>query len=160
MQLKMIEKFLKFKVDRKFKFVDNRNIRTPYAPLEKPLSKLKIGVVTSSGIYVEGEEPFDTEDSKGDATFRVVPHLATHETLRIAHTHYDHKYIEADLNVAVPFAHLEDFKNDGCIGGIAESHISISGFILKTDQLINDTSAAIAEHFKRQKVDAVLLAPV
>ena len=58
----------------------------PWAPFKKRLSESKVAVLTTGGIYVEGQEPFNTD---GDWSFREIPLDTPLDQLRLAHTHYD-----------------------------------------------------------------------
>jgi hypothetical protein len=58
----------------------------PWAPFKKRLSESKIAVMTTGGVYVEGQKPFETD---GDWSFREIPLDTPLDQLRIAHTHYD-----------------------------------------------------------------------
>ena len=42
----------------------------PWAPFKKRLSESKIAVMTTGGVYVKGQKPFDTD---GDWSFREIP---------------------------------------------------------------------------------------
>jgi hypothetical protein len=43
---------------------------SPWSPFKKRLSESKVAVMTTGGVYVEGQQPFDTD---GDWSFREIP---------------------------------------------------------------------------------------
>src|SRR3989338_6028182 len=72
---------------------------TPWATLKKPLSKSKVILLSSAGIYLPPQARYDHENPEGDYTWRRIPLDADPATLRIAHAHCDHAAAEADINV-------------------------------------------------------------
>ena len=42
---------------------------SPFAPLRKPLSEAKVALVTTAGLHLRGDRPFDS----GDQSYRVIP---------------------------------------------------------------------------------------
>ncbi|MCH4888503.1 hypothetical protein EZV73_13000 [Acidaminobacter sp. JC074] len=160
MKLKNVEIFLQRKYDKSFKFTDNRDKVKPYTKLTKPLKQSKLALITSSGLYKKEEQAFDTEALLGDTTFRIIRKTDDLNTLDIAHTHYDHKFIREDINTVYPMKHLEKLVNENFLGQVADNHYSFCGFILDTENLINETAKGILEELKKDNVDIVLLAPV
>ena len=45
----------------------------PWAPLGKPLSSCKLGLVTSAGLSMPEQPPFDETIKGGDTSYRVIP---------------------------------------------------------------------------------------
>ena len=43
---------------------------SPWAPLSKPLNRCRVALITTGGLYVEGQEPFNVA---GDWSFRHLP---------------------------------------------------------------------------------------
>ncbi|MDH5678925.1 MAG: glycine/betaine/sarcosine/D-proline family reductase selenoprotein B, partial [Nitrospinota bacterium] len=42
--------------------------RTPWAPFDKPLSQARIALLTTAGVHMRADTPFDMQDSTGDPT--------------------------------------------------------------------------------------------
>ena len=68
----------------------------PFTSFEKDLSKARVGLVTTTGVYMDGQEPFDVDAALGDSSFRSIPSDVEVSTLRIAHTHFPHARAEQD----------------------------------------------------------------
>ncbi len=160
MDLKSVEKYIQDSVDKKFQFVDNREKEIPFTPFSKDLSRAKIALISSAGLYLKGDKPFDIEAINGDTSFRIIPRDTTISQMNIAHTHYNHKYVRADVNTALPLELLKKLEENDIIGALAETNYSISGYILEMDELINYTSVKIEERLKKEAVDGIILAPV
>lgn len=159
MSLQDVEKYLQTKVDPNFQFVDNRGKDIPFARLTKPISEAKVAFISSGGFHLKEESAFDTEDPLGDVSFRKIPKSAKMEDLSIAHTHYKHEYVLADLNCALPLEILNELEETGIIGQLAETNYSFMGYILKIDELMNETALQAATLLKEENVEAVILAP-
>src|SRR5262245_37936566 len=54
----------------------------PFAPLKKPLSQSRMGVLTTSGCYAAGQVAFHYKD---DASIRLIPMDTPADRLRFAH---------------------------------------------------------------------------
>lgn len=160
MKLKNVEIFLKRKYSKSFSFIDNREMETPFTKLKKPLNESKLAFVTSAGLYKNDEHPFDTEALLGDTTFRRIHKTDDLTTLKIAHTHYDHQFLQEDINTVYPIKHLESMVQNKVIGELADTHYSFCGFVLDTEKLITETAEGILKEIKENKIDLVLLAPV
>ena len=134
---------------------------TPWAPLVTPLERATIGLVSTAGLYVAGEQPpFDAANPEGDPSYRAFPADTSRERLVIAHTHYDHAAAERDLNVVLPVDRLRLLAAEGVIGGVGPTVYSISGYATPWHEIADETAPAIAEGLTRDGVDAALLVPV
>ena len=60
------------------------NAETAFAPLPKPLAEARVGLLTSAGAYVEGDEAFDVDDPHGDPGFRTIPDDVPLDRIRFA----------------------------------------------------------------------------
>ena len=56
---------------RHHRFVENPGI--PWTPVTKPLSQSVVALVTTAGVHLKSQEPFDMEDPDGDPSFRAIP---------------------------------------------------------------------------------------
>ena len=136
----------------------------PWTPLAKPLARSRIALVSSAGIALKTDTPFDQEGERknpwwGDPSFRVVPHGATAADVRLYHLHIDTRFGEEDLDVVLPAQRLAERVRDGVVGGAARSHYSIMGYILRPQELEEVTAPAIAARMKEEGVDAAVLVP-
>ncbi len=80
----------------------------PWAPLPLPLERVTLSMVTTAGLYVDGDLPFDIDAREGDAGFREIPSEVDGSRLQVAHTHYPHRYLEQDHNVLLPIDRLRE----------------------------------------------------
>ena len=80
----------------------------PFARPRRPLREARVVLVTSGGVYAQGQEPFDVEKKGGDVTFRVIPRDADVATLGIAHKSdaFDQTGFRADRNLGFPLERL------------------------------------------------------
>lgn len=144
---------------RRFKAHEVEGI--PWTPFEKDLSKCKVAIVTSAGVHLKSQKPFDMEDHDGDPTFRDVPRDATKEELTITHKYYDHTDADKDINIVYPIDRLFEMKERGEIGDVAELHYGFMGHILgrHLKTLVEETGPEMARRLKSAGVDVVLLTP-
>jgi len=127
----------------------------PYTPFDKDLSTAIVTLVTATGVYVEGQEPFSTEDP-GEATYRVIPGATEASSIRIAHHHYDHSEADADPNIVFPIEPLRDLVAAGVIAAINDNHYSY-GFTTRLKELYETTFPEIADKVERSRTKLVLL---
>ncbi|MEO1916409.1 MAG: glycine/sarcosine/betaine reductase selenoprotein B family protein [Myxococcales bacterium] len=138
----------------------------PWAPVRKPLSECKVALLTTAGVSMKTDAPFDMDyerknPTRGDSSFRKLRGDATSQDIDANHLHIDTGYIERDLNVALPLARLDALVAAGEVGASAQTHYSIMGFQGNdSSKLENESAPAIAEALIREEVDLFLLAPV
>lgn len=158
MDLKGLEKIIQKKISPSFEFSDYRGQEVPFARLARSMSAAKIAVISSGGFHLKEDVAFDTEDIMGDASFRRIPKGAQLVDLGIAHTHYDHKYVEEDLNCALPLEIMEQLAAEGAIGALAETNYSFMGYCLKVDELM-ENAQKVGTLLLDEHVEAAILAP-
>ena len=137
----------------------------PWTPLVKPLRELRVALISSAGISRVDDEPFDQESERknpwwGDPTHRVIPRETRTEDVRIDHLHIDPRPGLADLDCVLPLRRLDELAEAGTVGSSAPNHYSIMGFILKTEELVEETAPRIAAALAADQVDLALLIPV
>jgi len=137
----------------------------PWTPLVKPLSESSVAMISSAGIALKDDLPFDQEGERinpwwGDPSFRILPKNATQEEVRLYHLHIDPSYAEQDLNCLFPLQRLEEMEANGRIGQVSPRHYSIMGYILDPEELLCDTLPALIGNLKQDYADVVVLVPV
>ncbi len=138
----------------------------PWAPFEGPLSAARVSLVTTAGISMRGDAPFDMamerrRPTRGDPSWRRLRADATSADVEVNHLHIDTGYIERDLDVALPLARLGELARAGVVGEVAPSHYSIMGYQGSDSSALERESApAIAAAMRDEEVDLALLAPV
>jgi D-proline reductase (dithiol) PrdB len=120
-----------------------------------------VALVTTAGVHRREDVPFDMTDQDGDPSYREIPNDSPLAELTITHDYYDHTNADRDVNIVFPLQRLQEFYDEGLIGGIADTHYSFMGHIDKhhVKHLIQQTAPAVARKLKGQPVDVVLLTP-
>jgi D-proline reductase (dithiol) PrdB len=133
----------------------------PWSPLQKPLQECTIALVTTAGVHLKEEEPFNMADKKGDPTFRVIPRDTQRHHLCITHDYYDHHDADKDLNIIFPIDRLVELTTEGVIGKVASFHYSFMGHIEgpHVQHLLSVTAPDVARRLKQEWVDVVILTP-
>ena len=138
----------------------------PWAPVAKPLAQSRVALLTTAGISMQGDPPFDMEmerrrPTRGDPSWRRLGADTTSDAIEANHLHIDTAYIERDLNVALPLDRLRQLASDGVIGSVAPSHYSIMGYQGNdSTELVEKSAPEIVAALKSEEVDLVVLAPV
>lgn len=127
----------------------------PFTPYDKQLSTATVTLVSATGIYAPGQEPFPPEDP-GDTSWREIPSDAPTSSLKIAHHHYDHSEADGDPNIVFPLDTLRELVEEGVIGAINPVHFSY-GFTMKLKELYETTFVEIADRIDKSKTKLVLL---
>lgn len=134
---------------------------TPWTPLAKPLAQATMALVTTGGVHLKTDSPFNMADTQGDPSYRVIPATVNPTELTITHDYYDHRDAEADINLVLPLEILREYQQQGVIGAIAPSFYSFMGHIAEPHltTLINQTAKQVGRALRQDKVDVVLLVP-
>ena len=138
----------------------------PWTPVTKPLRASKVALLSSAGLSMKGDAPFDMdlerrEPMRGDPSWRALRADAVAASIEANHLHIDTGYILRDLNVALPLDRLRELAAAGEIGAVADTHYSIMGYQGRdTTALVQKSAPEIAARMKREEVDLALLAPV
>jgi len=136
----------------------------PWTPLDKPLSKCTVAIISSGGFALKDDPPFDQEGERknpwwGDTSYRVLPRDATEKDVEIYHLHVNPTFPRQDLNCLLPLQRLLEFEEAGVIGISAPRHYSFMGYTPQPEALIEETVPAILRSLREDDVDVVLLVP-
>jgi hypothetical protein len=136
----------------------------PWTPLRKPLNQTTITLVTSAGISLKTDSPFDMEREKresvwGDRSYRTIPRGTTEKDIDVNHLHINTHYIRQDINVILPLGRFEEFEKERIIGRLAPTSYSFYGFQWKNTDFLEEAIKPISERMKREGVEAALLTP-
>lgn len=129
-------------------------------PPEDPFSS-KIALVTTGGVHLRDDVPFDMDDRDGDPTYREIPRDATQERLTITHDYYDRRDALDDIGVVFPLGALLDMKSSGHVKDVNGRHFSFMGHIKgrHLDTLMEETAPEVAAKLREDGVDVVILSP-
>lgn len=132
----------------------------PWTPLTTPLERVRLGVVTTAGLYRRGvDAPFeDTEE--GDGRVLELPADVVLETLDVAHSHIPQELPRADVNVVLPLARLRDLVQARRLGALASRVFSLVGYRTRAHDVAMVTAPAIAEAMAADGVTLALVVPV
>lgn len=135
---------------------------TPNAPLKKPLNECRFGLVTTAGLHLPDQPPFDDELKVGDCSYREIHNDIDVQTLQISHqsTAFDQRGAHEDRNLVFPLDRFRELETEKTIGELNHQHFSFMGSITAPRRLIENTAPEIAQAFKADDVDVVFLVPV
>lgn len=136
----------------------------PFQPLVKPLGEITVALVTSAGISLKTDAPFDMEREKreptyGDPTWRAIPRGATGADVAVNHMHINTGYITEDIDVMLPLTRMAELEADGIIGALAPTSYSFYGFQWGSDAFIETAISPMTAQMKQEGVEAVFLTP-
>jgi len=133
----------------------------PFTLLNKPLTACRTALITTAGVHLRGQTPFDMANPDGDATYRVLPQTATADTLTITHQYYDHTDADRDVNVVFPLDHFRELAGRGVIGSLAPQHFGFMGHIEggQIPLLTHRYAPEVAAKLRHDGVDFAFLTP-
>lgn len=126
------------------------------APLRKPISQSTIGLFTSAGVQLRGDDPLAETN---DLSYRLIERATPYSELTIAHRTPVRKWALDDLNVAFPRDRLVELEGEGVIGKLASKAVSMVGSISKFSELVKTAVPRLKAEFDAQRVDLVFLFP-
>ena len=129
----------------------------PWQELGKPLSKCRLALIASGGIYATGQVAFHFKD---DTTFRAIPREVKLEDLRFAHFAYDASDAKRDPNVVFPLGTLRRLVDEGFIGELTEHAYTFMGGIYSSRRVREELAPRLTERLIAEKADIALLVPV
>jgi D-proline reductase (dithiol) PrdB len=136
----------------------------PWAPMKKPLGETTFTLMTSAGMSMKSDPPFDVEREKrealwGDPSFREIPKSATESDIDVNHLHINTAYIQQDMNVMLPIARFREFEKEGIIGRLTPTVYSYYGFQPDPRVLLEETMPKVIDRMRAESVEAVFLTP-
>lgn len=134
---------------------------SPWTDFTGSLARSRLALVTTGGIYLKTQPPFDMQARDGDPTFREIPAEATKTDLAISHAYYDSRDANSDINIVFPIDRVRELAQFGEIGNVNHRHFSFMGHITERqiDTLINMTAPQVADLLDEDGVDIALLTP-
>ena len=140
----------------------------PWTPLAKPLSDCRVALISTGGVYVDGDDPLGSDSlsqeeaiDQIDEFFRrppvlsVIPRDVEPDRIRVRHPGYDIRGALKDYNVIFPIDRLSELEAEGVFGELAEDNYS---FVGATSQMrLLQTAPGWIERLKKNEIDAALL---
>lgn len=146
----------------------------PFTPFEGELSSARIGLITSTGHFVEGEdpEPFGVVDMtqqeamerineflREEPSMSAIPTDVEAKRLRVRHGGYDIQGGIEDRNVNLPIDRLREMESDGVIGELYPTAYSFVGACSQM-RLTRQTGPGWIEMWRNARLDGAILVPV
>lgn len=133
----------------------------PWTPLAKPLSDSAVAIVTTAGLHLRDDKPFNRDHPGGESTYRVLP--SDSDVADIVQSHFsigfDRTAIYRDINVTYPTDRLRELAEQGVIGSLAPNNYSFMGALRDCTVVAEQTGPEVAQRLKDEGVDLVLLTP-
>ena len=117
----------------------------PWTALKKPLSECTLGMMSTAGTYVAGQEAYFYKD---DTSHRAIPSNTPIEDLRFSHL--TENYLpdtRLDANCAFPLEPLRRLVDEGVIGGLAEHVFSCMGAVYSKRRVEEELAPRMYEAF-------------
>ncbi len=136
-----------------------------WTPLSKRLTDCRVAVISSAGIALLTDRPFDQQGERddpwwGDPSWRQLPVDITAADVSVSHLHIDTTPVRQDLDVVLPLHRLRELVDAGIVGEISDRHYSIMGYNVDTTELTTATGPELASALLEDHVDLFLLVPV
>lgn len=137
------------------------NHTVPWTPAKKALCDSRVTLVTSAGVHLKGDIPFNMIDRSGDPTFREIPNNVSPERLTITHNYFDFQDALLDINLVLPIKPLLRLVKEKVIGSVSHRSFSFMGHVTHrhVDALRRETATAMVSKLTRDGVDIVFLTP-
>ena len=145
----------------------------PFTPLRKPLAESRIGLMTSSGHFVAGDDPQPfgeagmtqqqaearIDDFLREApTMSAIPRDTPADRLRVRHGGYDTRSALRDYNVTFPRDLVVAAAEAGRVGEVADTLYSFPG--AAAQGRVRQLAPEWARQLHEDEVDVLLLVPV
>lgn len=155
--------------DSRWKYDD-----APFASLSKPISETRVGLLTSSGHYVEGEPhapPELNNYTQEEATKHIgeygrakpylspVPVDVLQERLGVHQPGYDIRAAQKDRNTVMPIDRMHEMESEGVIGEFVRTAYSFIGLTSQI-RLTKEDGPEWAQRVKDEGWEAAVLVPV
>jgi D-proline reductase (dithiol) PrdB len=131
--------------------------RPPFADAPADLSKARVALIASGGIYAAGQVAFTHKD---DVSFREIPTDTPLDDVRVTHFAYDQTDARRDPNVVFPLGTLRRLADDGVIAGLTSHALTFMGGIYSQRRLRQELIPRFVERVQQMAADVVLLVPV
>jgi D-proline reductase (dithiol) PrdB len=118
-------------------------------------------LITTGGVHMAGDQPFDMANPLGDPSFRAIPVSTAMNDLKITHDYYDHRDADRDPNIVFPLERLRELAAAGHIGGLTPTHWSFMGHITGrlVERLEAETIPQLVARLRLEQPDFALLTP-
>ena len=133
----------------------------PGARLSKPLAHSRLAIISSAGVHLPSQTPFDLDFHGGDFSFRELPNTLDVRELRISQrsSDFDQTGAREDVNLVFPLDRFRELAEQGTIGGLNDRHFGLMGSISAPGRLLSESAPRIVQLLLQDGVDAAFLVP-
>lgn len=133
----------------------------PWSPPGKPLRDAKVALVTTGGVHLVTDPPFDMINPDGDPSYREVSTGSDPSRWKITHDYYNHRDADRDINLVLPVGRLRELERRAVIGALHSPAYSYMGHIdgARVKTLVHGTAIDVARKLAAANVDYALLVP-
>ena len=142
---------------KNYPFVENQH--APFTPLKRALPLLNLALISGTGAFITGTEPFDFDSRDGDLTYREIPVEVEARDLSYSTKGYDPAAVREDRNAQIPIDRLLEYQANAVIGELNHVWWSVSSFTPNAISVAEELTPAITERLKRYQVHAALFIP-
>ena len=130
-----------------------------FTPFKKPLEESCITMIISSGIYRDDQEPFEPDGwPVNEVGLRMIPKETDVKRLNLRYNYYDHRDAVKDMNCVFHLERLRDLEEEGVIGRLAPSMISLGmGRTYRRSLIFKVLVPKVTEVLREQGVDGVIV---
>ena len=133
----------------------------PWTPLAKSLADSTVAIVTTAGLHLRDDQPFNRDHPGGESTYRIIP--SDSDTADIVQSHFsigfDRTAIYRDINITFPIDRMRELAEQGKIGNVAPNHYSFMGALRDCTIVAEQTGPEVAQRLKDEGVNLVFLTP-
>jgi hypothetical protein len=129
----------------------------PWVHNQIPMNQSTVAMITTSGLFVKGQAPFEEKRFWGDYGYRPI-----HRTIslsKLAYSQYaaDTRLARLDPNMLLPIQRLQALADEGFIKAQAVHHYSFYGYCLDLKRLIYGSAKDVARRLRYEGVDKALI---
>ena len=129
---------------------------TPWKPVQKDLEDSLVCLITTSGMRLKSDKPFQINKLSGSSEFKEFTVHATENELAVDMTNYHSAEAMKDINVLIPVEHIIEMVERKNISKIHETIYSFCGFCKDIEQLKQSTKRVIRKLIEAE-VDLILI---
>ena len=82
-------------------FQVHQNAEVAFTPLKRPVSEAKLALLSTGGVHLKTDAPFDLASPDGDPTIRLIPGDVDPADLTVSHAHYDTEMALEDVDCVI-----------------------------------------------------------
>ena len=125
-----------------------------WTPVTKELKDMSIALATAAGVHRRDQERFNLA---GDSSWRKITNDTPSSELMVSHGGYDNSDVNKDINCMWPYQRMQELEDEGFIKKFCDNNAGFMGGGGDVELLKEKIGPEIAEMFKEQGTDIVLL---